>query len=63
MPQIGCGTQIAKKKNLKKFHGKFSKMFKKNLVKFFHEIAERSVAISEFKQFKKGTFGAKIDDF
>jgi hypothetical protein len=42
MLQIGCGTVIAKKKLKKKFHGKFF------FVKMFYEIAERSVAISEY---------------
>jgi hypothetical protein len=53
MLQIGCGTVIAKKNFKKKIHGKFSDFFFEFffgqifLVKFFHEIAERCVAISE----------------
>jgi hypothetical protein len=48
--QIGRGTMIAKKYLKKIFHGKFSEIFlvKFLLVQLFHEIAERSVAISEY---------------
>jgi hypothetical protein len=57
MLQIGCEPVIAKKNFKKKFHGKFSDFFFEFFfgqiffVKFFHEIAERSVAISEFLKF------------
>jgi hypothetical protein len=48
--QIRRGTMIANKNLKKKFHGKCFELFlvKFFLVKFFHEIAECSVAISEY---------------